>query len=132
MGTRLDQTRDEKAVQVRANPTRFIAGMVITPVVSTLEITEPDIEPMNPEAKMATLAAPPRNPPTRPSARSLKNAPPPVRCSTAPNRMKPMTRLPKDLPVQVLKRGTMTTRPQMKTMAPMTASPGTRRGHGQR
>ena len=74
---------------------RFIAGIDTAPVVSTLEITEPDIEPMKPEAKIATLAAPPRNEPTSASARSLKNLPPPVCWSTAPNTMKPITRLPK-------------------------------------
>ncbi len=39
---------------------RFIAGIETAPVVMTFEITEPDIEPMKPEAKIATLAAPPR------------------------------------------------------------------------
>ena len=73
---------------------RFIAGIETAPVVSTLEITLPDIEPMKPLAKIATLAGPPRRCPTRPSARLLKKTPPPVNCSAAPNRMKPITRLP--------------------------------------
>ena len=41
-------------------PMRFIAGMVSEPVVSTLVIGPPDIEPNNPEEKIATLAGPPR------------------------------------------------------------------------
>ena len=41
-------------------PVRFIAGMVIVPVVSTLEMTLPLIEPSSPDEKIATLAAPPR------------------------------------------------------------------------
>ncbi len=53
------------------------------------------MEPMKPEAKIATLAAPPRKSPPKASARSLKKAAPPVRCSTAPKRTKPITRLPK-------------------------------------
>ncbi len=83
------------AAVLAEKPVLRIAGMETAPVVSTLEITEPDIDPMKPEAKIETLAAPPRYPPTSPSARSLKNCPPPVRCSTAPKRMKPITTPPK-------------------------------------
>ena len=48
------------AAVVGRKPVRFIAGMVIAPVVRTLEITLPLIEPSNPDEKIATLAAPPR------------------------------------------------------------------------
>ena len=44
----------------RPKPTRFMAGMVMTPVVRTLVITLPDMEPMRPDEKIATLAGPPR------------------------------------------------------------------------
>ena len=75
-------------------------------------MTEPDIEPMKPEAKIATLAAPPRYWPTSASARSLKNRPPPVNCRIAPNRMKPITSvpkafigMPKDASDEIMKKG---------------------------
>ena len=49
------------AAAVRAEkPVRFIAGIETAPVVSTFEITLPDIEPMKPLAKIDTFAAPPR------------------------------------------------------------------------
>ena len=39
-------------------PVFFIVGIETAPVDSTFEITEPDIEPMRPEAKIATSSAP--------------------------------------------------------------------------
>ena len=48
------------AAVLRLNPVFRIAGMDTAPVVSTLEITEPDMDPMNPDAKIDTFAAPPR------------------------------------------------------------------------
>jgi hypothetical protein len=36
------------------NPARFMSGMVITPVVTTLATEEPEIEPISPEASTAT------------------------------------------------------------------------------
>ena len=41
-------------------PLRFIAGIVMVPVVRTLEITLPLMEPSSPDEKIATFAAPPR------------------------------------------------------------------------
>jgi hypothetical protein len=73
---------------------RFIAGIETTPVVITLDTTLPLMELMKPDAMIATLAAPPRNVPTSPSARSLKKEPAPVCCSAAPKMMKPMTSWP--------------------------------------
>ena len=69
--------------------------MVITPVVSTLVITEPLIDPIKPEEKIATLAGPPRTLPSRAKARLRKNWPPPVYCSATPKIKNPITRLPK-------------------------------------
>ena len=40
------------------NPARFISGMVITPVVTTLATEEPEIEPIRPEASTATWPGP--------------------------------------------------------------------------
>ena len=48
------------AAVLAENPVFRMAGIETAPVVSTLEITLPDIEPMNPEAKIDTFAAPPR------------------------------------------------------------------------
>ncbi len=69
--------------------------MVSTPVVSTLVMTLPDIDPIRPEEKMATFAGPPRRPPSSEKARLRKKAPPPVICSAMPNTRKPITRLAK-------------------------------------
>ncbi len=76
-------------------PTRFMAGIDITPVVSTLVITLPDMEPIKPEAKIATFAGPPRRLPSSANARFRKNAPPPVYCSATPKTRKPTTMLAK-------------------------------------
>ena len=75
-----------------AKPIRFIAGIDIAPVVSTLVITLPLIEPIRPEAKIATLAGPPRTWPSRAKARFKKNWPPPVYCKATPNSRKPITK----------------------------------------
>jgi hypothetical protein len=71
-----------------------MAGMVTTPVVSTLDTTLPLTEPMRPLAKIATLAAPPRTPPNSANAMLLKNGAAPVNCSAAPNITKPITSSP--------------------------------------
>ena len=41
-------------------PTLRMAGMVMTPVVSTLVTTLPESEPISPLERIATLAGPPR------------------------------------------------------------------------
>ena len=74
---------------------RFIAGIVTTPVVSTLETTLPETEPIRPLAKIDTLAGPPRTEPNSAKARLLKKCAAPVYCSTAPNITKPITSSPK-------------------------------------
>ncbi len=63
-------------------PDFFIMGMVTTPVVVTLEMALPEIEPNNAEATTATLAEPPRRRPMVAEAISVKNSPPPVLNST--------------------------------------------------
>jgi hypothetical protein len=68
-----------------------MAGIVITPVVSTFVMTLPLMEPIRPLEKMATLAAPPRTPPSNANAKSRKNFPPPVCCKATPKIRKPMT-----------------------------------------
>ena len=42
------------------NPERFIAGIVMGPVVSTLDTAEPDIMPIAADDTTETLAEPPR------------------------------------------------------------------------
>ncbi len=66
-------------------------GMVTTPVATTLATALPEIEPMSPEPTTATLAGPPRMRPRPNSARSVKNAEPPVALSTWPKKTKTMT-----------------------------------------
>ena len=63
----------------------------MVPAVSTLEMIEPDIMPSRPEAKMQTLAAPPRKVPHSAKARLMKNFPAPVIISAVPNTRKPIT-----------------------------------------
>src|SRR3990167_8379532 len=72
-------------------PVFFMAGIVLVPVVSTLEITLPLMEPSNPEEKMATFAAPPRYVPHSAKARLMKNAPAPLYWSAVPKTRKPIT-----------------------------------------
>src|SRR3970282_2278876 len=74
---------------------RFIAGIVTTPVVSTLETTLPDTEPIRPLAKIATLAGRPRTEPKRANAGRWKKGAAPVNCSPAPNMTKPIASSPK-------------------------------------
>ena len=69
-------------------PKRFISGMVNWPVVTTLATPEPEIVPISAEEITATLPAPPRAWPTRPSATSVKSRIMPARSRKAPNRMK--------------------------------------------
>ena len=59
-------------------PMRFIAGIVKAPVVRTLVIGPPLMEPNRPDEKIATLAGPPRTWPNSANARLMKNWPPPV------------------------------------------------------
>ncbi len=70
-----------------------MAGIVSTPVVSTLVITLPLMEPIRPLEKIDTLAGPPRTWPSNANARLIKNFPPPVFCKATPNSRKPITRL---------------------------------------
>ena len=57
---------------VPGKPVFFITGMVKVPVVTTLAMEEPEIEPVMPEARIAALAGPPRYLPTIAKARSRK------------------------------------------------------------
>ncbi len=80
------------AAKVPRMPIRFMAGMVIEPVVSTLVMTLPLIDPMSPLEKIETLAGPPLTLPRSANERSIKNAPAPVCCRAAPKIRKPMIR----------------------------------------
>ena len=76
----------------RLMPMRRMAGIESTPVVSTLLITLPLMEPIRPLEKIDTLAGPPRTWPKSAKAKLMKNLPPPLFCSTTPNTRKPITR----------------------------------------
>ena len=72
-------------------PPRRINGMVMTPVVTTLETTLPEIEPKNPDAVTAIFACPPRKRPTRTIEISVKNAEPPDLIKIWPKKTKETT-----------------------------------------
>jgi hypothetical protein len=72
-------------------PVRFMVGIVIVPAVSTLDTMLPPTVPSSPEAKMQTLAAPPRKVPQSAKDKLMKNFPAPVIISAVPNTKKPMT-----------------------------------------
>ena len=63
----------------------------MVPAVRTLLTMLPDIMPSRPEAKMQTLAAPPRNVPHSANERLMKNLPAPVIMRAVPNTRNPMT-----------------------------------------
>ena len=63
----------------------------MVPAVSTFDTIDPDIMPSIPLAKIATLAAPPRNVPHSANARLMKNLPAPVIISAVPKTRKPIT-----------------------------------------
>ncbi len=81
------------AATVPFMPTLRMAGMVMTPVVSTLVTTLPLSEPIRPLDTIATLAGPPRTWPSNEKARLMKKRPAPVCSSAAPKTTKPKTRL---------------------------------------
>src|SRR5699024_528537 len=73
--------------KVRLYPSFFIIGMVNTPVETTLATADPLIEPINPEARVATFAGPPRVWPAMARATSLKSGLLPHSANIAPKRM---------------------------------------------
>jgi len=60
------------------NPVLRMAGMVITPVVTTLDTALPEMEPNSAEPTTAIFALPPRDRPVAANAKSVKKAPPPA------------------------------------------------------
>ena len=73
------------------NPMRRIAGMDNGPVVRTLLIGPPLIDPIRPLEKIETFAGPPRKCPRRAKAKFIKNGPPPVNCNDTPKIKNPKT-----------------------------------------
>ena len=61
--------------------------MVIDPVITTFELALPEIVPNKADPRTPTLAGPPRRPPIIARDISVKNDPPPVANSAAPNSM---------------------------------------------
>ena len=68
-----------------------MSGMVMTPVVATLETALPEIEPNIADATTEIFAAPPRLRPIVAIARSVKNSPPPVLNRSWPRKMNRIT-----------------------------------------
>src|SRR5690625_7663790 len=56
----VDAVASTPAAYRPGKPDFFMAGMVIGPVVSTLETAEPDIMPIRPDETTETFACPPR------------------------------------------------------------------------
>src|SRR5699024_11463305 len=68
-------------------PVRRIKGIVKAPVVTTLAIAEPLIDPRSPLEMTDTLAGPPDVCPAIARAASLNSCPIPVRLKNAPNKI---------------------------------------------
>ena len=66
-------------------PVFFIIGIVNVPVVTVFATDEPEIKPVNPEAKIAAFAGPPLIFPTKANAKFKKYFPPPATSKIAPN-----------------------------------------------
>ena len=66
---------------------RVISGIVIAPVVMTLETLLPLIVPNRPEVITATLAGPPEYRPAAAAPRLLNSRPVPLPCMKAPKTM---------------------------------------------
>jgi len=73
------------------NPTRFMRGIVIEPIVAVFAMEEPVIVPMKAEATTATFAGPPRVWPKSEKATRIRYSPAPVRSRRAPKRTKAKT-----------------------------------------
>ena len=84
-GPPVEAAASTPAAKRGVKPARFISGMVITPVVTTLATEEPEIEPISPEASTATWPGPPTKRPAATRARSITNSPAPERTRNAPN-----------------------------------------------
>ena len=74
-------------------PPLTIRGIVMTPVVTTLETVLPEIEPNREDAETEILAGPPRKRPMRTVANSVKKAEPPDLKRICPKRTKATTML---------------------------------------
>ena len=68
------------------NPVFFIIGIVKVPVVTVFATDDPEIIPVNPEAKIAAFAGPPLILPTRANAKFKKYLPPPAASKIDPNK----------------------------------------------
>ena len=71
-------------------PTLCISGIVRLPVATTLPADVPLIIPISPEAKIATLAGPPRCRPVRAKAKLMKYSPTLDACKNAAKMMNKM------------------------------------------
>src|SRR5690625_2954752 len=86
----VDAVASPPAAYRPGKPDFFMAGMVIGPVVSTLETAEPDIMPIRPDETTETFACPPRKRPNIARATLKKNEAAPVCWSATPKSKKPI------------------------------------------
>ena len=84
----IEEVASTPPAKAARKPKRFISGMVNWPEATTLATPEPEIVPISAEDSTQTCAGPPRQPPTRPSATSLKSAIMPARSRKAAKRTK--------------------------------------------
>ncbi len=75
------------------NPTFFMSGIVITPVVTVLAMALPLIMPKRPELTTLTLAGPPAKRPAAMVARLTKSCPSPVSWAMMPKSTKWKTKV---------------------------------------
>ncbi len=75
------------AAKCGGNPARFMSGMVMTPVPTTLATAEPLMVPIRAEPMTATRPGPPVILPAAQRARFMMKSPAPERVRKAPNRM---------------------------------------------
>ena len=85
------------------SPVLFIMGIVKVPVVTVFATDDPEINPVNPDARIAALAGPPRILPTNAKAKFKKYFPPPAVSKIAPNKTI-LTNLHVDLDYNKLKK----------------------------
>src|SRR4030065_173773 len=73
----VEATASTAPANLAGYPVFFIKGMVNAPVVATLAVGEPEIDPKKPLATTATLAGPPAVHPARDKAKRINHIPPP-------------------------------------------------------
>ncbi|MNT60440.1 hypothetical protein D3C72_1980200 [compost metagenome] len=79
----MDEVASTPPAKAARKPNRFISGMVNWPLATTLATPDPEMVPISAEDSVQTCAGPPRQPPTRPRAKSLNSLIMPARSRKA-------------------------------------------------